>query len=233
MTSFRASAARAVAQLQRRRRQPAADVFTTVEPVSRTFGFDRGMPIDRFYIERFLASRSSLIAGRVLEIGDRVYTERFGSAVEQSDVLHATGESDQTTLVGDLATGEGVPEAAFDCIVLTQTLPFIFDVAGAVAGTRRALKPGGWVLATVPGISQISRFDMDRWGDFWRFTDASVRRLFADGFDPVEVETHGNVAAASGFLQGLATEEMKREVLEQTDPDYQLLITVAARRAAE
>jgi SAM-dependent methyltransferase len=228
MTSFSAGLARL-----RRRRRPASDIFTRTEPVSRKFGFDRGTPVDRYYIDRFLESRSALITGRVLEIGDRTYTERFGSAVEQSDVLHATGESGQTTLVGDLATGEGIPEATFDCIVLTQTLPFIFDVAGAVAGTRRALKPGGWILATVPGISQISRFDMDRWGDFWRFTDASVKRLFADGFDPVEIETHGNVAAACAFLQGLATEELPRSVLDHADPDYQMLITVAARRSPE
>jgi SAM-dependent methyltransferase len=228
MTSFSAALARL-----RRRRLPPGDTFTRTEPVSRKFGFDRGTPIDRFYIERFLQSKSALIRGRVLEVGDRTYTERFGSAVEQSDVLHATGESNSTTLVGDLATGEGIPPDSFDCIVLTQTLPVIFDVQGAVAGIRQALKPGGWVLATVPGISHISRFDMDRWGDFWRFTDASVRRLFADGFDPVEVETHGNVAAASAFLQGLATEEMERAVLEQSDPDYQMLITVAARLAGE
>jgi SAM-dependent methyltransferase len=232
MTSFRAAAAGAVAQLRRRRRRPGADVFSTVDPVSRRFGFDRGTPIDRFYIERFLASKSPLIAGRVLEIGDRTYTDRFGSKVEQSDVLHATGESDQTTLVGDLATGEGIPDGVFDCIILTQTLPFIFDVAGAVSGAHRALKPGGWALTTVPGISQISRFDMDRWGDYWRFTDASVTRLFANGFDPVEVTTHGNVATASAFLQGLAFEELERGVLEQSDPDYQVLITIAARRSS-
>jgi SAM-dependent methyltransferase len=232
MTSFKSAAHSAFAQIQRRRARPPRGAFSTVEPVSRVFGFDRGTPIDRFYIERFLASKSPLIVGRVLEIGDRIYTERFGTAVERSDVLHATGDSAQTTLVGDLATGEGIPDAVFDCIILTQTLPFIFDVPGAVTATRRALKPDGWVLATVPGISQISRFDMDRWGDFWRFTDASVQRLFADGFDPVEIATYGNVAAASAFLHGLATEDMQREVLDYADGDYQMLITVAARRAA-
>jgi SAM-dependent methyltransferase len=187
--------------------------------------------VDRFYIERFLDSRSSLIRGRVLEIGDRTYTERFGSDVGQSDVLHATGEGGQSTIIGDLATGSGVPESAFDCVILTQTLPFIFDVRAAAANTARALRPGGWVLATVPGISQISRYDMDRWGDFWRFTDASARKLFADGFDTVEVTTHGNVAAACAFLHGLAAEELEPGVLDATDADYQLLITVAARRS--
>jgi hypothetical protein len=99
-----------------------------------------------------------------------------------------------------------------------------------VANTHRALKPGGSVLATVPGISQISRYDMDRWGDFWRFTDASARALF-DVFEEVEIATDGNVGAACGFLQGVAAEELGADVLEARDPDYQLLITIVARRA--
>jgi SAM-dependent methyltransferase len=228
---------RAIAQatLARARRtaRPSGVVAALMrtEPISRTFGLERGTAVDRFYIERFLAAKSPLIRGRVLEIGDPSYTRRFGSAVERSDVLHATGEGGEATIVGDLAIGDGVPQDAFDCIILTQTLPFILDVRAAVANTRRALKPGGWLLATVPGISQISRYDMDRWGDFWRFTDASARALFADGFGEVEIETYGNVGAACAFLQGVAAEELDADVLKARDPDYQLLITIAARRA--
>jgi SAM-dependent methyltransferase len=202
------------------------------EPLSRKFGLDRGTPLDRFYIERFLVAESAAIGGRVLEIGDATYTKRYGNAVERSDVLHATAGNPDATIVGDLATGENVPSAAFDCIILTQTLPFVFDVQRAAAGVLDALAPGGTALVTLPGISQISRFDMDRWGDFWRFTDASARRLFGEGFDRVDVQTHGNVAAACAFLYGFAAEELEPEVLAHTDPDYQLLITVAARRAA-
>ena len=58
-------------------------------PLSREFGYDRGQPVDRYYIEAFLAASSGLIRGRVLEIGDRSYTERFGGdRVTQSDVLN-------------------------------------------------------------------------------------------------------------------------------------------------
>src|SRR5690349_21130910 len=50
----------------------------TVEPVSRNFGFDRGLPIDRFYIEQFLAAEAGAIQGNVLEIEHDLYTRRFG-----------------------------------------------------------------------------------------------------------------------------------------------------------
>jgi len=148
------------------------------EPVSTHFGLDRGRPVDRFYIERFLEQNKDLIRGRVLEVQERTYTDWFGTAVDQSDVLHAGPGNPEATLVGDLTTGDGIPQDAYDCIILTQTLPFIYDVHAAVRGTRAALKPGGTILATVPGISQISREDMRDWGDWWRFTSASAKRLF-------------------------------------------------------
>jgi SAM-dependent methyltransferase len=136
----------------------------------------------------------------------------------------------QATLVGDLSTGEGVPQDAFDCIILTQTLPFIFDVKGAIQHSYAALKPGGVLLVTIPGISQISRHDMDNWGDYWRFTTLSAGRLFAECFPPdhVAVEAHGNLLVATAFLQGLVTEELTRRELDHHDPDFELIITVRA-----
>ncbi len=205
------------------------------QPVSRVFGFDRGTPIDRHYIERFLEANCEAIRGRVMEVGDATYAREFGGPrVSHCDVLHATADSARATIVGDLSTGRGIPEAAFDCMILTQVLPFIFDVRGAVATCHRALRPGGVVLATVPGISQISRYDMDRWGDFWRFTDLSTRRLFEEAFVPaggsVNVCARGNVVVAKQFLDGIALEELTPEDLEYDDPDYQLVITVRARK---
>src|SRR5665647_2222356 len=173
------------------------------EPISRMFGLDRGVPIDRYYMERFLRQSSSAIHGHVLEIAERTYTERFGgSRVTKSDVLHLTGESPATTIGDD----------TFDCIVLTQTLQFIFDIQAAISELHRILKPGGGVLATATGISQISRYDADRWGDYWRLTDQSARRLFERHFRPenVDVTTYGNVLAATSFLEGLATSELSR-----------------------
>ncbi len=202
-------------------------------PVSRRFGLERGRPVDRYYIEGFLAQHAGDVHGCVLEIGDPAYTRRFGgSKVTCEDVLHATPGNPQATIVGDLATGKGIPEDAFDCIILTQTLPFIYDVQAAVAGCYRALRPGGVVLATLPGISQISRYDMERWGDFWRFTDAGARRMFGEvfGSQNVAVLTYGNVLAACALLQGLAVEDLKAAELDYHDDDYQVIIVVRAAK---
>ena len=216
----------------------AADVWQnlrSLEPIDRAFGLERGTPIDRYYIEKFLDAHRLDIRGRVLEVGDATYTHRFGAQrVTRSDILHTPPGGRSATIVGDLATGQGIPAAdAFDCIILTQVLPFLYDVRAAVANCRRALKPGGVVLATVPCISQISQYDMDRWGDFWRFTTLSARRLFEEAFGggSVEVHSHGNALAATAFIQGLAVQDLTPAELDHHDPVYQLIVTVRAVKA--
>jgi SAM-dependent methyltransferase len=195
------------------------------------FGFDRGLPIDRYYIEGFLQAHAADIHGRTLEILDASYTRRFGSdRVTRSDVLHAGPGNPEATLVGDLVTGEGIPSSAFDCLILTQTLQFLPDPAAGLLHAWSALKPGGVLLATFPGISQISRYEAERWGDYWRFTEQSAKLLFAARFGPdnITVRTHGNVLTACAFLHGLATSELTKAELDYHDEEYPLLISVRA-----
>ena len=206
-----------------------------VTPLSREFGYDRGLPIDRYYIERFLAKNASDIRGQVLEVGDNAYTLRFGgNRVTKSDVLHVAEGNAQATMVGDLTCADHIPSDSFDCVILTQTLQFIYDFPAALRTVKRILKPGGVVLATVPGISLISRYDRERWGHFWAFTTQSARRLFEEVFlqDHVQITAYGNVLTSASFLYGLATEELRTEELDHLDPDYELIIAVRAVKPA-
>lgn len=205
--------------------------FRRLTPIGPHFGYERGHCIDRYYIERFLHKYAADICGKVLEVGDSRYTCQYGGTrVTCSDVLHAAPGNPQATIIADLTQADHIPSDTFDCIILTQTLMFIFDVRAAVHTLRRILKPGGVLLVTVAGISQIPRYDMDHWGDFWRFTTLSARRLFEEVFprENVGIEVHGNVLVAMAFLHGLALEELQAKELECRDPDYELLITVRA-----
>jgi len=204
-----------------------------VTPLSRDFGFDRGKPVDRYYIEKFLAQQAADIRGHVLEIGDNSYTRQFGGdRVTQSDVLHVYKDNPAATIVGDLTCADRIPTDTFDCIILTQTLPFIYNVRAAIATIYRILKPGGVLLTTFAGISQISRTDMDAWGEYWRFTTNSSRKLFAEFFPSqnLDVAAYGNVFAVTAFLYGLATEELRQEELDYCDRDYEMLISVRATK---
>jgi glycosyltransferase involved in cell wall biosynthesis len=207
-------------------------------PIARRFGFIRGRPVDRYYIERFLEQHAEDVHGRVLEIGDDSYTRQYGDGrVKRSEVLHAVGGNPKATFVADLTSADQIPSNAFDCVILTQTLHLIYDVQGALRTVHRILKPGGVLLLTVPGISQLDepgRPEDNVWGDtwYWGFTSLSAWRaceaVFGEGM--VQVEPRGNVLAAVAFLHGLAAHELTRAELDDHDPLYQLVITARAMK---
>ena len=200
-------------------------------PISQRWGFDRGLPIDRYYIEQFLSRYRLDVQRRVLEIANNTYTYQFGGdRVTKSDVLYVKAGNPKATIVADLTSADHIPSNTFDCAILTQTLQFIYDVPVALKTLYRILKPGGVLLVTFPGISQISREDMDNWGEYWRFTTLSSRKLFEQVFpsEQLTIAAYGNVFTALSFLHGLATEELRQEELDFRDPNYEVLITVRA-----
>jgi SAM-dependent methyltransferase len=203
-----------------------------LRPVSSEFGYDRGLPIDRYYIERFLETHGRDIAGRTLEIGDDGYTRRFGGdRTTRRDVLHVHGRNPAATIVGDLADAPQIADGTFDCIIVTQTLHLIYDVDRAVATLHRILQPGGVVLATFPGISQLSGDEWSRtWS--WAFDSQLARCLFASHFGGhnVSVEAHGNSLAAAAFLQGLATADLAPAQSQTDEEGCELLVAVRAVR---
>ena len=205
----------------------------SLRPVSETFGQDRGTPIRRYYIERFLQQERNAIRGRVLEVGDDRYAKQYGQAGTAIEVLDPDPASRVATVVGDLVTGAGVPKRRYDAIIMTQVLHVLPDMPAALRTAAHALLPGGSLLATIPCISQVSRFDMDRWGDYWRVTDRGARTLFEAAFERerLAVRSFGNVLTAIASLAGLAAEELTSAELDAADPNYQVLIAVHARMA--
>jgi SAM-dependent methyltransferase len=222
------TALRPLAAAVRARRRPVrlGSLGRTV-PVSSNWGLDRGTPVDRWYIDRFLGRHRDDIRGRVLEIKDSGYTDRFGTGITERGVLDVDDDNPLATYVGDLAVGEGLPTAHFDCFVLTQTLQYIFDLQGAVREVHRILRPGGVVLATMPAVSRI---DPPPHTDLWRFTPRVAGRLFADEFGPRNVLARGagNVFSQLTFLEGIAVEELDRAKLAADDERFPLLVTVRA-----
>jgi SAM-dependent methyltransferase len=200
-------------------------------PVSDVWGRDRGEPIDRYYIERFLDEERSRIRGRVLEVLSSDYTRRFGVDVERSDVLDVDAHNPDATIVADLTAADAVPTDTFDCFILTQTLQLVDDVPAAIRHAERILRPGGTLLCTVPAVSRIERAYLER--EYWRFTAASCALLFERAFagGDVAVRSQGNVLVAVAFLLGMAQEELRDRELETDDPFFPVTITVRATKA--
>jgi SAM-dependent methyltransferase len=190
-----------------------------IAPVSPEYGFDRGQPIDRYYIERFLAKHAADIHGRVLEVQDTSYASHFGGErVESIAVLDNSTANPVATIVADLNEPVSLPASAFDCVILTQVLPVIRSLDTAVLNVRRCLRDGGVLLATFPGISQL--------------TPNSALQLFGQCFaaDDLLISAPGNPLSATAFLFGIASDELSHTELDQDDPRYDVVICVRARK---
>lgn len=200
-------------------------------PVSRQFGLERGMAIDRFYIEEFLSEQKDYIRGTVMEIAENRYMKMFKENIQKPVVLHINGWGNGV-IKGDLATGEGIVANSIDCMICTQTFPFIYDIHHTVKNIYRLLKPGGVLLLTASAISPISLYDYRNWGDYWRFTRQSIQCLLSEAFPQqnIDVYTYGNMKAAIAFLYGICLEEINQEDLKYQDEQFPMIVAATARK---
>jgi glycosyltransferase involved in cell wall biosynthesis/SAM-dependent methyltransferase len=201
-----------------------------LSPVTDNWGFARGRPVDRVYIERFLSQHRGDIRGHVLEIGDNSYTLRFGEGrIGKSVIADVNADNAKATIIADLVNAPQIPDGTFDCVILTQVIVLIFDVEAALRTVSRILKPGGVALITVPGISQIGTDATESAAWSWSFYPNTLRRLLVGYFDSKKliVESYGNVKTAIGFLAGLAQEDLAPDDFQHNDSRYPLI--VAAR----
>lgn len=201
-------------------------------PVSNIFGLDRGTPIDRYYIDKFLSENKSKITGVCCEIAEDTYCKTYGHEITRQEIFHYDNTNSAATIIGDLSKHETLPTSTLDCFVCTQTFNFIYDVKSAFLGAYQMIKPGGTLLATVAGLSQISRYDMVRWGDYWRFTDLSLKKIAEEvGFKDVQIKIYGNAMAATAFIQGVVVEDLKNvRLLDEHNDDYQVTLGLIATK---
>lgn len=200
------------------------------EPLSNYHGFDRGKPVDRFYIENFLEQNERLIKGVCLEVLSNDYTIKYGGTkVSKSDILDIDRSNKNATIVDDLRKLKSVGDNTYDCLILTQVLQFIDDISAAISECYRVLKPGGTILATLPSLSRIDPIS-GKEGDFWRFTSASASYLFSKNFksEQTEIKSFGNVRSGIYFYAGLAQEDTSIKTLRENDPNFPLIITIKA-----
>lgn len=198
-------------------------------PLSVHYGYDRGNPVDRYYIEQFLDDHRADICGHVLEVKDSTYTDRYGQEVEQRSVLDINPKNARANIIADLSAADAVPSNAFDCFILTQTLQMIFNLHEAIRHAHRILRPGGVLLVTVPSVSRVLPQEGIK-SDYWRFTAASCQALFSGVFTPeqVTVTSYGNVLSAVAFLMGMGSEELSQSELDVRDDYFPVVLAVRA-----
>lgn len=199
-------------------------------PFSESFGFDRGTPLDRYYLHRFLERERAVITGRVLEIQSPGHTRQFGHDIVAADSIDIDPHHTPTYLC-DLAASEGiVADDSYDCFLLPNTLCVLKDIEGCLRQALRIVRPGGTILATTAAFVPLTPDYPDYWhlsADGWREIAA---RVWA-GHD-VQVEQHGNCLSAVAAMLGLAHEELDPAELDVNDPRYPVLVTLRCRKTA-
>jgi SAM-dependent methyltransferase len=175
-------------------------------PVSQDYGFDRGTPIDRPYIEAFLHEHCGDVRGHVLEVKDDTYARRFGGPrVTAVEVVDLDENNSRATLVADLDDGS-LPSGRYDCVLLTQTLQFL-DPGRALPALYRSLRPGGTLLITVSVLCRLETPTTDKWRLPAAGLQALLRQHLPDDAQ-FDVAARGNAVAAAAFALGLSVEDL-------------------------
>ena len=202
----------------------------SLEPASREFGWDRGTPIDRAYIQRFLESQKHHIKGHVLEEGDNRYGKLF--AGERC----LDGLVDWRVFRGDLTAHDSLPRSAADCFICTQVFCCIHDLKRGIEGAMNVLRLGGTLLATVPCISPVSQYDATRWGYHWGIYPQAALQAFGEvfGVENVEISLYGNSLTATLYINGLCLEEcdLLESELWTVDESYPVTIGIVATKTS-
>lgn len=189
-------------------------------PIAGNWGLDRGQPVDRYFIERFIERHRQRIRGRVLEVQRPDYTLAYGTGVEHYDVLDIDAANPEATLIADLRVVGSLPAGRYDCVIVTQTLQFVDNLHTAVSNLWRSLAPGGTLLVTMPTVSKLEATLADV--ECWRVTphglDQVLRRACPGG--EIDVEGYGNILVSTSFLYGLVTEDLRRHELDHYDPIF-------------
>lgn len=200
----------------------------SLKPLSSKYGFDRGMPVDRYFIESFIAKHAAVIGGNCLEIVDPYYIHKYGGQkVTRADVLDIIPRK-TTTIHGDLRNVPVILDNTYDCVIITQTYNVIDDFYAAIGESKRILKPGGVLLVTLPTLSPCWNLKIN----LWRFTADSAKYVFEKFFEreKLEVEALGNKDAAMGFWQGYALEDLPSSVVAKRDENFPLIIGIKATK---
>jgi len=208
---------------------PSSNYFLAtreLKPLSTRFGFDRGTPIDRFWIDSFIESQKSHIRGRVLEICDDRYASKYSQSITTLDILDVDRKNKKATVYGDLRNLENIASETYDCIILTHVLGQIDDVGAAAKELARITKPGGTLLVTSASFSSTVEHETN----YWRFTQKAMHYLFDHKFSKVEVDFMGNVLAGQCFWVGMSQAELSLAELSYKDERFQCVITVVAKK---
>jgi SAM-dependent methyltransferase len=203
-------------------------------PFSNCYGWDRGLPIDRYYIEGWLERQARSVHGDVLEVRSADYALRYGGErVTKAHVVDIDATNAEATVIADLTQEGSLPDEAYDTIIMTQTLHVTADDEAGLRTLWRALRPGGTILFSGPCVGRIDH-ELAEY-DSWRYTPNGLRRKLARLLPDaqVAVEGFGNVLAGAAYLYGIAVQELTPGELDVRDPGFPIVVCAKIDKPAD
>ncbi|MGR4854902.1 class I SAM-dependent methyltransferase [Streptomyces violaceus] len=195
-------------------------------PICPDFGISRGTPIDRHYLNQFIAEIRDLVQGDVVEIGGNdgnkdVYGFTRTSGYRGLDIREAPGVS----LVGDAADPGIIPADSLDAIIAFNVLEHTARPWQVVDNMRQWLRKGGRAYCMVPSAQRLHGAPED----YWRPLPAALREMFG-AWSEQTVYQYGNPMSVIASLMGVAAEELDTLELSTYHPAYPVASCVVARK---
>ena len=200
--------------------------FGRLWPFSHRFGFDRGAPVDRYYLQQFVRSIRPVVRGRCLEIGGSLknnWLYRFD--VDEFRTLELEQSRVADDLVGDAADRGVLDPESWDSILAFHVLEHCPNPFAVASNMCAWLRPNGHACIVVPCAQRVHNYP----GDYWRFMPDGLRVLFRD-FSEVNVSTYGNPLTVVSNYLALSHTELLAEDMDAVHPDYPVLACVVARK---
>lgn len=219
--------------LNRGLRRPKWGNLRRDRPFSTRTG-DRGTPIERAYSDAFVAEHAAGIKGEVLEVGSDRCAVAFGHDLRRVEIVDIATDNLRATLIADIGEVGSLQPGAYDAAVVAHALQFVAEPAVALANLWQGLRPGGLLLVTVPALGRCDPFAAGT--ESWRFLEPGLRHAAAETLRPAPAEltvrTYGNLRTALAALAGIAADELTVEERDRTDPEYPVVIGLAATKPA-
>lgn len=200
------------------------------KPLSVKYGYDRGLPIERYYIEKFLSENGEKIKGLVLEVESDQYATRFGGKnISSLEIVDYNSSNKKANYIDDLQFGKKLPKEYYDCVLITQVIGAIADYNSFVNTVFDILKPGGNLILTTSGLATMIKPPQE---PFWRFTPKGLKMIFEKKFKTgnTYVESFGNFLTGQASWIGASAQELSTKELDQKDDRYPVLIGLIATK---
>ncbi|WP_083733561.1 class I SAM-dependent methyltransferase [Actinomadura sp. CNU-125] len=195
-------------------------------PICPAFGKSRGTPIDRHYLDQFIAEVRSQVSGEVVEIGGRdgnrdAYGFTKAARYRGMDIA----ADPEVSLLCDATDPASLPPECLDAVVAFNVLEHTARPWEVVANMWRWLRPGGTAYCMVPNAQRVHEAP----NDYWRPLPAALTAMFHD-WSERRVRQYGNPLTVIASYMGVPAEELDAAELDAYHPEYPVASCIIAHK---